>query len=58
MSATRRSGRLSASKRLAQYLERYGDCRVVRIDEITPRQMSIHDAVSLDVKTGEWTVKK
>lgn len=42
---------------LAQHLERYGDCRVVRIDEIAPRQMSIHDAVALDAKTGEWTVK-
>lgn len=42
---------------LAQCLEKYGDCRVVRIDEIAPRQMSINEAVALDAKTGEWTVK-
>ena len=42
---------------IAQYLERYGDCRVVRIDEIAPKQMSIHEAVALDAKTGEWTLK-
>lgn len=43
---------------LAQYLERFGDCRVVRVDEIQPKQMSITDAVTLDAKTGEWKVKK
>ena len=43
---------------LAMYLERFGDCYVAEVKEITPYQMTIDGAIELDPKTGEWKMRQ
>ena len=48
---------VGVKENLAMYLEKWGDCRVVRIDEISPQQLRIEEAVEIDPKTGEWRAR-
>ena len=43
---------------LAMYLEKWGDCRVTDVQEISPYQLKINEAVEIDPVTGEWREKR